>query len=333
MRVALLCTPSLHTTCRWLSVELSARGLTLDEHQTPVTDVATAVAAGHRLADRWSVAGTPDVVLALGWEAGLTAQVATRPSGTPVVLRLTRAGREPGSERCRLEKALARGSSLVLVPSVGETQRLVDLGVPRSLLSVLPDAVDRRRYSDSGPALGADGDGRAEAGSAHRVAVALGGGSRDLLRRLMAMPGCRPVALSTGHRDEELAASLRGARVLVAADDSDEEVALVLRAMSCGVPVVAADVGVLSDLVADGVTGVLTPRSRLGDALRSLLADPMRRESLGLAAVDRVRARFDTAVVGDAAHRALRHAVESRTADATEPEMTEVEDTPVAVAS
>ena len=86
-------------------------------------------------------------------------------------------------------------------------------------------------------------------------------------------------------------------------DDTDSEVTTTLAAMACGVAVVAADTGLLSDIVADGVSGLLVGPGGTAPALRALLADDLRREGMGLAAVDRVDARFGHDVVG----RSLEH--------------------------
>lgn len=297
MRVALLCTPSTTPTARWVSRGLRSRGHQLDDTAPPVPDAFAAAAAGHQLADRWA-RDRPDVVLALGWEAGLTAHVGARSAAAdiPVLLRLTRAGRDPSSDRDRLELALARSSRRVLVPSVGEVDRLVDRGVRRSVLRVLPDAVDRRMYVDRGAELAAGGTPR----------VAVFGHGRHHGTGAGPAPRGGPVfdiVPVLGDRPDEssLADRLRSVHALVVTDDSDAEVALTLRAMSCAVPVVAVATGCLSDIVADDITGKLVRRAKdLPVALASMLADPLGRQSMGLAAVDRVRARFDTSVVAGA---------------------------------
>jgi hypothetical protein len=308
MRVSLLSTPSATYTAGWAGLALTARGHLLEPPPSAVRDAQSAVSAGHDLAERW-VSTRPDVVLALGWEAGLAAQVATRSMPVPVVLRLTRAARSPGTDRYRLETALARGSQVVLVPSTGEVDHLVDRGVRRSHLRVLPDAVDRSVFADAGAEVTTEGPlrvGVAPASDPKETEQVVG-----LLRGLTGYDAVPLPGVTTG--DDDLARNLRSLHALVVTDDSEAAVALTLQAMSCAVPVVAVSMGTLSDLVADDITGILVPRaSGVTDALRSLLPDSMRRQSMGLAAVDRVRARFDTAVVGAALDGLLLEAVGGR---------------------
>ena len=60
-----------------------------------------------------------------------------------------------------------------------------------------------------------------------------------------------------------------------------------LEAMACGVPVIAADVGAFSELVAPGVTGTLAPpndAAALARATRNILGDPSRRDLWAAAA-------------------------------------------------
>jgi glycosyltransferase involved in cell wall biosynthesis len=65
--------------------------------------------------------------------------------------------------------------------------------------------------------------------------------------------------------------------------------------MACGVPVVAAAVGGLTDTVVDGVTGRHVPPNRpgvLAAVLRPLLEDDVLRSLMGTAGRDRVEARY-----------------------------------------
>jgi glycosyltransferase involved in cell wall biosynthesis len=67
------------------------------------------------------------------------------------------------------------------------------------------------------------------------------------------------------------------------------------QAMACGLALVTTPVGSISELVADGRTGVIVPASdppALREALVSLLDDPARRQRLGQAALAEARARL-----------------------------------------
>ena len=316
MRIVLLhSTPSRHVA------DLTAASLLSRGHDVapvvPVeaaTDAAAAAASVAAHADDMSHAGDsgrPDVILAAGWEAGLAAHLAARDLEVPVALRLARPGRLPGSDQDRMETALTRSSALVLVPSVGEMDRLVGHGVPRARLRVLPEAVDTTRFTDE-ESPDSPGGSRPP-GDSHRVGVATpsdGSVRTGLLAGLRSMPSCQVVALPTPDEwDASTPGLLRTLDLLVVADDTEAEVTTTLSAMACGVPVVAADVGVLADAVADEVTGLLVGPGGMAPAIRSLLPDGMRRESFGLSAVDRVRARFAAEVVAATLELHLRSLV------------------------
>lgn len=103
--------------------------------------------------------------------------------------------------------------------------------------------------------------------------------------------------------------------VVTALDDTAEDVTRVLTAMATGRAVVAVGRGILSDLVADQVTGVVvTSSADVAPAARTLAADPMGRETMGMAALDRVAACLSTEVVVPRLGRALDEAVATRTA-------------------
>ena len=327
MRIVLLHSPSSRHVAALTATSLVARGHDVSP-VVPVEAPADAAAAARRVVTHCDDlahagdSGRPDVVLAAGWEAGVAAHLAARDLEVPVALRLARPGRRPGTDQDRLETALVRSSDLVLVPSVGELDRLVGRGVPRARLRVLPEAVDTTRFTDEAPGSSradrpADGtlDSSPEhpAGRSHRIGVATpsdGSVRTGLLTGLRSMPSCHAVPIPTPDEwDEKTPRLLRSLDLLVVADDTEAEVTTTLSAMACGVPVVAADVGILADAVADEVTGLLAGPGGMAPAIRSLLTDRMRHESFGLSAVDRVRARFAADVVAATLEQHLRSLV------------------------
>ena len=226
-------------SCTWLHDGLLALGHQVDLADHPDLDAPAAAALGYALADSWT-RSTPDALIALGWVAGVAAQVATRERPTPVLLRLMRPGRSGDPAVTRVERALVRSGATMLAATPSEAEALALLGAPRSRLRVLPDAVDCASISQAGD---------------------------------------------------------RPAEIVVASDDAPSDVAAVLEGMAAGRPAVVLDRGVLGDLVADGVTGIVVPRhGDLRAAARALQADPMRCEAMGMAAADRALACFDTSV-------------------------------------
>ncbi|PRY36732.1 glycosyltransferase involved in cell wall biosynthesis [Umezawaea tangerina] len=88
---------------------------------------------------------------------------------------------------------------------------------------------------------------------------------------------------------------IRSADVVLRVPRFDPYGSAAVQAMACGVPVIAADVGALADVVVDGVTGVLVPPHdprALGHVLRDLLADATRRQIHAIAGRDRACARY-----------------------------------------
>ena len=239
----------------WLPAALTTLGHDVDVVDRPALEPENAAALGYEVAKTWT-ARRPDVVLAVGWVAGLATQVATREVPVPVLLRLPRPGRSGSAAVTRVERALARSGARLLARSPSELDVLARLGAPRGAIRVLPEPVD---------------------------ALAAGETTK------------------TGSADAE--------PVVVATDDSAAEVTAVLEGMAAGRPAVVLDCGILGDLVADHVTGlVVQAEPDLPAAVRSLAADGMRREAMGMAAADRVQACFATEVVVEALGRLVDEA-------------------------
>jgi D-inositol-3-phosphate glycosyltransferase len=303
-----------------LTQALGELGHRVTHSPLPDDSPAEAAALGHQVRAGW-VTDRPDAVVALGWLAGLAAQVGSRGLSLPVVQRLYSPGRSADVDRRRLESAIARGADRVLSLCSSDTEALVNLGVRRPSVRVVPHGVDIGTFGDEGPTWPATdvrrlvGRPAGHTAAARLIGLLPGLPSSELV--LLTGPGTRAEATSAltsaieRHPVESrvrlmdleredgglgaVAALLRSTELAVVVDDEEPSLDLVLQAMATGVPVVAPAAGALVDVVVDGVTGVLVPPNAagaLGDAVRSLLGDALSRESQGLAAGDRARASF-----------------------------------------
>lgn len=118
-----------------------------------------------------------------------------------------------------------------------------------------------------------------------------------------ALVAARPWCEHGGFADRDaLAAEFARASVLALPSLEDNCPMAVLEAMAAGVPVAAARVGGVPDLVEEGATGVfcdpLDARSMAG-AIESLLADPARSERMGAAGREQALRRFAPRVVAE----------------------------------
>jgi glycosyltransferase involved in cell wall biosynthesis len=116
------------------------------------------------------------------------------------------------------------------------------------------------------------------------------GPERRVVQRQIVGHGLSEVVRLAGER-HDVPAILAGADVFVLSSRSEGLPVSVLEAMAAGLPVVATDVGGVSELVLDGETGLLVPAGdapALTRALAWLLEDSARRRRLGAAARERV---------------------------------------------
>ncbi|MCS7477938.1 glycosyltransferase [Umezawaea endophytica] len=274
----------------------------------------------------------PDVVHLHSWLSGLAVHECRAPlvqsfHGLKVVERhgLHAVERESGQGggRANLELLMALAADHVIAASGDERRGLVRNRVPATKVSLVPWGVDTDRFGPDGPV--------ARRGTLRR-AIALGdllphNGFHTVVEAVAGVPDVEllfvgPFRSPTPHGVPELRRLVRHARRHRVADrtrflgrvERDDLPALLrscdvavhvprhepsgvaaLRAMACGVPVIASAVDALADIVVDGLTGSLVPPGApvtLGRALRHLLDDPTRREFYSATGVDRVRDRY-----------------------------------------
>ncbi|GDY29670.1 hypothetical protein GTS_13030 [Gandjariella thermophila] len=226
--------------------------------------------------------------------------------------------------RARWERMLGRRVAHVLANCSDEVAVLLRMGVPRTRITVVPDGVDLTRFSPHGPAarrpsghrlVAAAGDPAPAAGLDTVVSALRGLPETELLilggpppgrlaehpevRRLLGHAGATGVAGRVRLVDpvpaERLPALLRSADAVVCVPWYDPFGTVALEAMACGLPVIAAAVGALADIVVDGVTGLHVPPRRpdlLARTVRGLLADVGMRFAYGVAGRDRVQSRY-----------------------------------------
>ena len=109
------------------------------------------------------------------------------------------------------------------------------------------------------------------------------------LRRLHAALGLGDRFRFLGYR-EDAVHLLAGCDLFVLASRHEGGPLAVLEALAMGLPVVATSVGVVPDVVTDGVEGILVPPRRpdlLADALERLVLDTGRRTAMSAAALRR----------------------------------------------
>lgn len=228
-----------------------------------------------------------------------------------------------------VERALARRTERILTVSDHVRDELLALGIGRpEQVTVVPLGLDLDPFTQSAAQRGAlrrelgVGDDAPLVGivarlvpiKAHEVFL-------DAAARIVArVPACRFVVIGDGERREELTARARdlgiGERVhflgwradlarvhadldamMLTSRNEGSPVALI-EAMASGLPVVATAVGGVPDLVQEGVHGHLAAMDdapALAAATVALLADPARRQALGIAGRTRVLARHGAA--------------------------------------
>ena len=272
-------------------------------------------------------------VLLVDWMSGLAALTARSRYPVPVVVTYHALGtvkrRHQGPadtsprQRIGYERVLGRQADAVVAQCTDELNEMIELGVPREQITLIPSGVDSAHFTPHGPA--------APKGPLARV-LCVGRlverkGYADLIKALPAVPHAecvivggppaaeldgdpvarklRALAASVGVAErvrlvggvprEEMPRWYRSADVLACPAWYEPFGLTPLEAMACGVPVVAYAVGGFTDTVVEGVTGHLVPprdHRALATTLRRMLREPSRLMAYGTAAVDRARSCY-----------------------------------------
>ncbi len=280
-------------------------------------------------------ANRPDVIHAHFWLSGLAALTATAEHRIPVVQtyhglgtvkrRLLRDQDASPEARIGLERTLGTMVERVVAQCEDEVTELGRLGIRRADTVIVPSGVDGETFAPSGPRADHLRPGMRRILSVGPLVPRKG--FADLVEALRRVPGAELVVVGgpapdqidrdpearrlmeladrygVGDRvrlvgavpQQDLPGWYRSADVLACAPWYEPFGLTPLEAMSCGVPVVAYEVGGIAESVIDNVTGLLVPPrdvQGMAGALRGLLGDEVRRMSYASAAIDRVRSRY-----------------------------------------
>ncbi|WP_189155616.1 anti-sigma factor antagonist [Lentzea pudingi] len=270
------------------------------------------------LAQRWR-SRPPDIAHTHHWTSGLAAAIGSRRTWIPVVHSYNAVSAQEIQQRADVERLVARKASWVVAASSPEASEMWRQGVRRIQVSMIPSGVDVEHFHPDGPV--------AARGALQRLVTVgkffRGTDFADIIACLPALETVelviagdnprsstvaqelRELAHDLGVRDRVTFAGevprarmpvlLRSADVVVCVPTAEPYGLVALQAMACGVPVVATAVGALEDIVVHNITGLHVPPREprvLARTLRRLLADQTLREELGIAARDRVMARY-----------------------------------------
>ena len=134
-----------------------------------------------------------------------------------------------------------------------------------------------------------------------RLAIAGDGPLKRALVQRAHDLGIQERVLFLGDRTD-LPELLRAADVYVSSSRSEGMSNALLEALASGLPVVATRVGAATDIIHDGVTGIIVPPERaeaLADALNSLLGDAARRREIAVRARESAVTEFQIAATVD----------------------------------
>jgi mannosyltransferase len=139
----------------------------------------------------------------------------------------------------------------------------------------------------------------------------------DELRQMVPNLGLRPerVIFAGDRPDVENWYAAMDIKLITSVPNSEGTTTTAMEAMSCGLPVVASDVGSVRDVVQQGVTGLLVPpknAAAIAGATLSILRQPDLRARMSVAAREAAVRRFDVEVCADSHAEAFAAAIHRR---------------------
>lgn len=196
------------------------------------------------------------------------------------------------------------------------------LGQPERRLTVIPNGVDATLFTPHGPSergMGIPNDGRLVFGTVARMteakdhdnllrafqkvrstrqdvllALVGDGETRDHVEQMVVDLGLSDAVLLLGRKDD-IPSWLRAMDIFVLPSQREGAPISILEAMSCGIPVVATNVGGVSEILVDGENGRVVPPNNhesLAEAMLWMAENPEGRSRLAEAGLEAIVARF-----------------------------------------
>ncbi len=195
------------------------------------------------------------------------------------------------SEAIASSTLIPNGVDQTVFHPASRSEARLELGLPQEPLVLLFSvASESNPYKDFAtirealPGIVALADGR------EILLVALGRYPSDLPD-----PGARILSIPYLSEPAQVARYLQAADLCIHMAHAENHPLAILEAQSCGVPVIASDVGGIPEALTPGETGLLVPAAdprALAQAAALLLTDDSRRESMSLAAAQSAALKF-----------------------------------------
>ena len=273
-----------------------------------------------------SLEGRFDLVHGHGLRGALYAVLAAKKAGIPSLFTAHNLISSPGILQSLTVRTLATAASACIAVSEAVKQSLIACGAPEKRISVISNGVDIASHSSESDALSDASHTLETFGFQPGTKPILGAGRLspekgfDILVRatpevqrrfpeaVLVIAGSGPEAQNLSALATEIGANatfagqvsdlprlMRASRILVAPSRQEGQGLVALEGMACGIPVVASDVGGLSETIAHDRTGILFPvgdTAALSEILISLLNDPAKCKTLGEAGKSLVQSEY-----------------------------------------